>query len=71
VEPVHAWRVAVSTGGRVERAQSRFICQLAAITLLGDALFGDLIRASSGEALGGDSAREFRRRLARLMTGAA
>lgn len=67
IELAHAQR----TRGRSERAieyeDTKFRSQLTALALLGDAIFGDLIRRASGDAADAQSAREFRRRLARLL----
>lgn len=45
-----------------------FEVQLLAITLLGDAIFGDAVRRASGASAGRAAARDFRKRLARLLT---
>ena len=45
-----------------------FEVQLLAITLLGDAIFGNAVRRASGASAGRAPARDFRKRLARLLT---
>ena len=69
IELAHAHRVEASRGTHVDYEDTKFRSQLSAIALLGDAIFGDLIRSASGDAPGPESAREFRRRLARLLAG--
>jgi AcrR family transcriptional regulator len=45
-----------------------FEVQLLAITLLGDAIFGNAVRRASGASAGPAAARDFRKRLARLLS---
>jgi AcrR family transcriptional regulator len=67
IELAHAQR----TGARPDRAidydDTKFRSQLTALALLGDAIFGDLIRRASGDPVGTEAARDFRRRLAALL----
>ena len=67
LELAHAQRKKAAAGRRVELADTRFLCQLAALALLGEALFGRLVRLAFGDS--GDAAvsRDFRHRLARLL----
>jgi AcrR family transcriptional regulator len=67
IELAHAQRVQASGGKPVDYADTKFRSQLSAIALLGDAIFGDLIRSASGDAAGPETAREFRNRLAKLL----
>jgi AcrR family transcriptional regulator len=48
-------------------ADTLFEVQLLAIVLLGDAIFGEAVRRASGVCEGEPAAREFRRRLTRLL----
>jgi AcrR family transcriptional regulator len=68
IELVHAQRKKSRSGRSIELADSKFMCHLAAFALLGEALFGDLVRAASGDAIDAKASREFRRRFARLLT---
>jgi TetR/AcrR family transcriptional regulator, repressor for neighboring sulfatase len=68
LELVHAQRKKAAAGRRVELADSRFLCQLAALAVLGDALFGDLVRLAFGDAGDAGASRDFRHRFARLLT---
>jgi len=68
LELVHARRKKAAAGRRVELADSRFLCQLAALALLGEALFGDLVRVALGDDGDAAASRDFRRRLAQLFT---
>jgi AcrR family transcriptional regulator len=72
IEVAHAQRVHAHPERAIEFADSKFRSQLAALALLGEAIFGDLIRFASGDAstAGGESSRDFRRRLARLLADA-
>jgi hypothetical protein len=63
LELAHAQRKKAAAGRRVELADSEFLCQLAALALLGEALFGRLVRVGDAAA-----SRDFRHRLARLLT---
>jgi hypothetical protein len=54
--------------GRVELADSRFLCQLAALALLGEALFGKQGAVAFGDSGDAAASRDFRHRLARLLT---
>jgi TetR/AcrR family transcriptional regulator, repressor for neighboring sulfatase len=51
----------------IEYADTEFRAHLAALALLGDSIFGDMIRRASGGATGAEPSREFRRRLAKLL----
>jgi AcrR family transcriptional regulator len=67
IERMHTLRTAVRSEHGADLADTRFRIQLAALALLGEAIFGDLIRFASGDALGAEASREFRRRLAKLL----
>ena len=67
VELAHARRVAAHPERALEPEDTRFRSQLTAVALLGDALFGDLIRYAAGGAVGPEAARAFRKRLAKLL----
>jgi TetR/AcrR family transcriptional regulator, repressor for neighboring sulfatase len=69
VELVHALRKKASAGRRIDLADSRFLCEVAAFTMLGEALFGNLVRVAFGHADDATASREFRQRFARLLTG--
>ncbi|MGD8859447.1 MAG: helix-turn-helix domain-containing protein [Myxococcales bacterium] len=66
IEKAHAQRKAVFPDADFD--DTRFRSQLTAIALLGEAIFGDLVRYASGDATGAEQSRDFRRRLARLLT---
>jgi AcrR family transcriptional regulator len=68
VELVHAQRKKAKAGRPVELAETKFQCQLAAFALLGEALFGDLVRAAYGDSADAKASKEFRRRFATLLT---
>jgi AcrR family transcriptional regulator len=68
LELAHAQRKKAAGGRRVELADSRFLCQLAALALLGEALFGRLVRVAFGDSGDAAASRDFRHRLARLLT---
>jgi AcrR family transcriptional regulator len=68
LELVHAQRKKAAAGRRVELADSRFLCQLAALALLGEALFGNLVRVAFGDAGDAAASRDFRHRFVRLLT---
>ncbi|MDH5675194.1 MAG: TetR/AcrR family transcriptional regulator [Myxococcales bacterium] len=51
----------------IDFEDSKFRSQLTALALLGEAVFGDLIRLASGDATGPEQSRDFRRRLASLL----
>jgi AcrR family transcriptional regulator len=70
VELLHAQRKkAAAPGRKVELADSKFLCQLTGFALLGEALFGDLVRLAFGEE-GNNAAvsRDFWRRFAKLLS---
>jgi AcrR family transcriptional regulator len=71
IELAHAQRTAACREREIDYEDTKFRAQLTALALLGDAIFGDLIRRSSGDAAGASSAREFRRRLAKLLADTA
>jgi hypothetical protein len=66
IEKAHAQRQAAFPDADYD--DTRFRSQLTAIALLGEAIFGDLVRYASGDATGAEQSREFRRRLAKLLT---
>lgn len=68
IELLHAQRKKADPDRRIELADSRFLCQLAAFALLGEALFGDLVRGGFGVTNDAAASRDFRRRFARLLT---
>lgn len=67
VELVHAQRVHAYPERTIELEDSKFRSQLTAFALLGEALFGDLIRHAADDPTGPEQSREFRRRLAKLL----
>jgi AcrR family transcriptional regulator len=67
IELAHAQRTRAHPGRDVDYDDTKFRSQLTALALLGDAIFGDLIRHASGDPVGPQAAREFRRRLAKLL----
>jgi TetR/AcrR family transcriptional regulator, repressor for neighboring sulfatase len=67
LELVHALRKKVAPGRRIEHADTRFLCELAAFALLGEALFGGLVRVAFGHADDSAASRDFRNRFARLL----
>ena len=54
--------------GEVDFEDTLFRCQLTAIALLGDAIFGDSIRRASGTEAGEAASREFRGKLAAFLS---
>lgn len=64
---VHKQRQRARPGLKVSRKDSRFVCELGACALLGEALFGELLRASFGGRVGPSASREFQTRLGRLL----
>jgi AcrR family transcriptional regulator len=71
IELAHAQRTAVRCDREIDYEDTKFRAQLTALALLGDAIFGELIRRSAGDTAGPQSAREFRRRLAKLLADTA
>jgi AcrR family transcriptional regulator len=67
IELAHAQRVRERPDRAIDYDDTKFRSQLTALALLGDAIFGDLIRAASGDPVGTEAARDFRRRLAKLL----
>jgi hypothetical protein len=67
IELLHAQRKKAEPRRRIEFADSRFLCELAAFALLGEALFGALVRDAFGDANDDAASRDFRRRFARLL----
>jgi AcrR family transcriptional regulator len=61
-----AFRLRTRLGHAASYEGTLFEVQLLAITLLGDAIFGDAVRRASGASAGRSAARDFRKRLARL-----
>jgi AcrR family transcriptional regulator len=66
----HAQRKNAEPGRHVDLAETRFLCELAAFTLLGEALFGNLVRGAFGDTSDAANLRDFRRRFARLLVEA-
>jgi len=67
IELAHEERTHAHPERDIPYEDTEFRSQLAAFALLGEAIFGDLIRTSSGGARGPAAARAFRMRLARLL----
>ena len=67
IEMAHAQRQQARPNARSDYDDTKFRSQLTALALLGEAIFGDVVRAASGDATGADASRDFRRRLARLL----
>lgn len=67
IESAHAQRRQAHPGQHADYADTQFRSQLTALALLGEAIFGDVVRAASGAATGAEASRDFRRRLARLL----
>jgi AcrR family transcriptional regulator len=65
VDAAHTLRTRL--GHPATYADTLFEVQLLAIVLLGDAIFGEAVRRASGVPEGDPAAREFRRRLMRLL----
>jgi TetR/AcrR family transcriptional regulator, repressor for neighboring sulfatase len=63
----HAQRIAEHPERTIDYEDTRFRGQLTALALLGDAIFGNLIRYVSGDELSPARARDFRKRLAGLI----
>src|SRR6185503_8118633 len=61
---VHAQRKKAQPGRQIELKDSRFLCELAGLTLLGEALFGNLVRVAFGDAGDAAASRDFHRRFA-------
>jgi AcrR family transcriptional regulator len=68
IELAHAQRSRAQPDREIDYDDTKFRSQLTALALLGDAIFGDLIRHASGDPTGAPAAREFRRRLAKLLS---
>jgi AcrR family transcriptional regulator len=73
IELAHARRMLAHPERSTDFADTQFRSQLAALALLGEAVFGRLIRYASGEAgtADADASRDFRRRLAALLGDAS
>lgn len=67
VELAHQRRIRRNKGRDLDYGDTEFRSQLAALALLGEAIFGDMIRLSCGSPQGPDAARDFRQRLASLL----
>jgi AcrR family transcriptional regulator len=67
VKLAHAQRTRAHPERNIDYADTEFRAQLTSLALLGEAIFGDLIRYGCGSAQGPKAAREFRRRLAKLL----
>jgi AcrR family transcriptional regulator len=70
IELAHAQRTRAHPEREIAYEDTKFRSQLTALALLGDAIFGDLIRHASGDPVGAEAARDFRRRLAKLLADA-
>jgi AcrR family transcriptional regulator len=68
IELAHAQRSRAQPNREIDYDDTKFRSQLTALALLGDAIFGDLIRHASGDPTGAPAAREFRQRLAKLLS---
>lgn len=71
IDLAHRQRLAAQPEREIALADTRFRSQLTAFAMLGEAVFGDLIRGASGDATGAEASREFRRRLAQLLADTA
>ena len=69
IELIHAQRLEIQPGA--PRADTAFRAQLTALSLLGAAIFGDLILGESGVPPTAERAKEFRRRLGELVWGSS
>ena len=67
IDLVHAQRAQNYPERTVDLEDSKFRSQLTAFALLGEALFGDLLRHAIDDPSGPEQSREFRRRLAKLL----
>ncbi|MDD9945292.1 MAG: TetR/AcrR family transcriptional regulator [Myxococcales bacterium] len=67
IELAHASRTNAQPDREIPYEDTEFRSQLVAVALLGEAIFGDLIRASSGSQRGPAATRAFRKRLAALL----
>ena len=67
IELAHAQRTKAHPERSITYSDTEFRSQLAALALLGNAIFGDIVRASSGSAQGPAASRSFRKRLAALL----
>lgn len=67
IDMVHAQRVQAYPERTIDPEDSKFRSHLTVFALLGEALFGNLIRFASDEPTGAEQSREFRRRLAQLL----
>ena len=67
IEIAHAQRQQARPDTRSDYEDTKFRSQLTAFALLGEAIFGDMVRVASGDATGADASRDFRRRLARML----
>jgi AcrR family transcriptional regulator len=71
IDLAHRQRLGAQPGREIDLADTRFRSQLTAFAMLGEAVFGDLIRSASGDATGAEASRDFRRRLAQLLADTA
>lgn len=67
IETAHAQRKQASPRRTLDYRDTEFRTQLAAFALLGEAIFGDIIRVACASSTGPDAARDFRQRLAKLL----
>lgn len=67
IELAHRQRSAARPERGCAYEDTQFRAHLTALALLGDAIFGDLIRYASGAPTGAEASRDFRQRLARLL----
>jgi hypothetical protein len=68
---VHKQRQLARPGKKLARADTQFACELAACAMLGEALFGTLIRSSFCPAGKASDSRDFQARLAQLLASQA
>jgi AcrR family transcriptional regulator len=67
LELVHKQRQLAHPGKKLARADTQFACELAACAMLGEALFGPLIRLSFGPTAKASDSSDFQARLAALL----
>ncbi|MDD9934665.1 MAG: helix-turn-helix domain containing protein [Myxococcales bacterium] len=67
IEQSHERRKAAQADREPDFEDTRFRSQLTALALMGESIFGDLIRFASGDRTGAAKSKDFRRRLAKLL----